>query len=99
MTAFASRSIVLESAGVAIPPVDARDGAAKTILRPISVTMAEKRIAVIGANGSGKSTLLRLLNGLVLPSTGAVRVNGLDTRTDGSAVRRAVGFVFTDPLS
>jgi biotin transport system ATP-binding protein len=91
-------SIVLEQAGVEIP---ALDGAAspKTILRPLSVSLTEQRIAVIGANGSGKSTLLRLLNGLVLPSSGTVRVNGLDTRSQGAAVRRSVGFVFTDPLS
>jgi len=91
-------SIVLETAGVEIPPVDGT-GTAKTILRPLSVTLNEQRIAVIGANGSGKSTMLRLLNGLVLPSAGTVRVNGLDTRTHGAAVRRSVGFVFTDPLS
>ncbi|MGA7205245.1 MAG: ATP-binding cassette domain-containing protein, partial [Specibacter sp.] len=54
----------MASAGVAIPPLDARDGAPKTILRPLTVELAERRIAVIGANGSGKSTLLRLLNGL-----------------------------------
>ena len=51
----------------------------------------------MGANGSGKSTLARLLNGLVLPSSGTVRVDGLDTRDAGPAVRRRVGFVFTDP--
>ncbi|ALE07765.1 cobalt ABC transporter ATP-binding protein [Arthrobacter sp. ERGS1:01] len=91
--------MVLSAAGVSIPPADARDTAPKTILRPLSLELREQRIAVIGANGSGKSTLLRLLNGLVLPSTGTVGVNGLDTRTQGSAVRRTVGFVFTDPLS
>lgn len=92
-------TIVLESAGVSIAGTGASGTEEKTILRSVSLTLTEQRIAVIGANGSGKSTLLRLLNGLVLPSTGTVRINGLDTRTDGSAVRRAVGFVFTDPLS
>jgi len=52
---------------------------------------------VIGANGSGKSTFARLLNGLVLPTDGRVSVDGLDTRRDGKAVRRRVGFCFTDP--
>jgi biotin transport system ATP-binding protein len=52
---------------------------------------------VIGSNGSGKSTLARLLNGLVLPTSGRVLVDGLDTATDLRAVRRRVGFVFQDP--
>ncbi len=41
------------------------------------MTLAERRIGVIGANGSGKSTFARLLNGLVLPTAGRVRVDGL----------------------
>ena len=69
----------------------------RTVLRGVSVTLPERRVGVIGANGSGKSTFARLLNGLVLPSRGSVRVNGLDTRRDGRAVRRQVGFCFTDP--
>jgi biotin transport system ATP-binding protein len=68
-----------------------------TLLGPVTCRITERRVAVIGANGSGKSTLARLVNGLVLPSSGTVEVDGLDTARDGRAVRRRVGFVFTDP--
>lgn len=67
------------------------------ILRDITVDLTAPRIAVIGANGSGKSTFARLLNGLVAPSTGRVAVHGLDAVRDRTALRRRVGFVFTDP--
>jgi biotin transport system ATP-binding protein len=67
------------------------------VLRGVSLRIAERRVAVLGANGSGKSTLARLLNGLVLPTRGSVHVDGLDTRRRGRDVRRRVGFVFTDP--
>ena len=69
----------------------------RVVLRDVDLVLDERRVAVIGANGSGKSTLARLLNGLVLPSEGRVLVDGHDTRRDGAAVRRLVGFVFTDP--
>lgn len=69
----------------------------RQVLRDVDVVLTERRVAVIGANGSGKSTFARLLNGLILPDNGKVRVHGLDTRTDGAGVRRRVGFVFTDP--
>ena len=70
---------------------------ARTVLREVSARLSEQRVGVIGANGSGKSTFVRLLNGLVLPTTGAVRVDGLSTEDDGREVRRRVGFCFTDP--
>jgi biotin transport system ATP-binding protein len=69
----------------------------RVVLREVSVALSEQRIGVIGANGSGKSTFARLLNGLVLPTEGAVRVDGLDTAKHGKEVRRRVGFCFTDP--
>jgi biotin transport system ATP-binding protein len=69
----------------------------RVVLRDVDLELAERRVAVIGANGSGKSTLARLLNGLVLPTEGRVLVDGQDTRRAGAAVRRRVGFVFTDP--
>ncbi|MHA7294021.1 energy-coupling factor ABC transporter ATP-binding protein [Arthrobacter sp. HLT1-21] len=87
--------IAFEGAAVSVEgPVDPRQ-----ILEPLTLTLSERRIAVIGANGSGKSTLLKLLNGLITPSAGRVLVGGLDTVKAGRAVRQRVGFVFTDPLS
>jgi len=71
--------------------------AARTVLSDVDVRFEEQRVGVVGANGSGKSTFARLLNGLVLPSVGAVSVDGLDTRREGREVRRRVGFCFTDP--
>lgn len=69
----------------------------KPVLRDISLTLEERRIAVVGANGSGKSTFARMINGLLLPDQGTVSVAGLDTAKDGKAVRRRVGFVFQNP--
>jgi biotin transport system ATP-binding protein len=69
------------------------------LLHPTTLTLGERRIALVGSNGSGKSTFARLLNGLIEPTAGTVTVDGLDTKRDGAAVRRKVGFVFTNPDS
>ncbi|MGW4533882.1 energy-coupling factor ABC transporter ATP-binding protein [Nocardia sp. NPDC004340] len=69
----------------------------REVLRDLDLRLSERRIAVVGANGSGKSTFARLLNGLQVPTSGTVRVDGLDTRKQGRAVRKRVGFVFQDP--
>jgi len=69
----------------------------RTVLRDLDLRLTEHRIGVVGANGSGKSTFARLLNGLVVPTSGRVLVDGLDTATHGREVRRRVGFVFQDP--
>jgi len=51
-------------------------------------------LAIVGESGSGKTTLLRCFNGLVQPTAGAVRVDGVDVRgTPGDALRRRLGFV------
>lgn len=67
------------------------------ILDDVSIDLDAHRIGVIGANGSGKSTFARLLDGLVRPTRGTVRVHDLDVVRDERALRRAVGFVFTNP--
>jgi biotin transport system ATP-binding protein len=69
----------------------------RPVLSGIDLHLTERRIGIVGANGSGKSTFARLLNGLVVPSTGTVLVDGLDTGTAVREVRRRVGFVFQDP--
>lgn len=69
----------------------------RKVLRNINLALAEKRIAILGSNGSGKSTFARLLNGLIIPTSGKVSVDGIDTASDGKTVRRKVGFVFQDP--
>jgi biotin transport system ATP-binding protein len=69
----------------------------RMVLSDIDLQLTERRIGIVGANGSGKSTFARLLNGLVVPTTGTVLVDGLDTGTHVREVRRRVGFVFQDP--
>ncbi len=91
--------IRLDGAGVTVSLPASGQARTRVLLHPTTLELAERRIVVIGANGSGKSTLLRLLNGLVLPSVGQVRVHGLDTARQGREVRKLVGFVFTDPLA
>ena len=55
-------------------------------------------IAVIGPNGSGKSTTAKIINGLLVPNEGTVRVNGevLNEETVWDA-RRLIGMVFQNP--
>ena len=60
----------------------------RTVLADVDLTLTERRIGIVGVNGGGKSTLARMINGLVVPTTGTVTVDGLDTRRKGAAIRR-----------
>ena len=56
-------------------------------------------VAIIGHNGSGKSTLAKLFNGILVPTSGRVTVDGMDTSNEELIfdVRRRVGMVFQNP--
>ncbi|SCB32589.1 energy-coupling factor ABC transporter ATP-binding protein [Rhizobium hainanense] len=69
----------------------------RTALSPLSLTLQERRIGVIGLNGSGKTTFARLINGLVKPTIGRVVVDGLDTVGDATKVLGKVGYIFQSP--
>ena len=77
-----------------------QDGTAVRALRGISFQVEQGSFtAIIGQNGSGKSTLAKHLNALLLPSSGTVRIDGLDTSDPASLweVRRRVAMVFQNP--
>jgi energy-coupling factor transport system ATP-binding protein len=54
-------------------------------------------LGVVGPNGGGKSTLVRLLNGLLRPDSGRIRVSGHDPATEPFEVRRHLGVLFQNP--
>lgn len=70
-----------------------------TALRDVSLTFRKGEFtAVMGRNASGKSTLVKHFNGLLKPTKGSVRVNGLDTsKASAAQLGRMVGFVFQNP--
>jgi energy-coupling factor transport system ATP-binding protein len=75
-------------------------GSGAQVLNGISLNIGKGEfVSLIGANGSGKSTFARLLNALLLPTGGVVRIKGIDTRNKELVpeIRKRVGMVFQDP--
>ena len=69
-------------------------------LRDVSVQIEKGSFTVVlGHNGSGKSTLAKHMNAVLLPSGGAVYVEGMDTKKEELLleIRRRVGMVFQNP--
>ena len=68
-------------------------------LRGITLTVESgEQVAIVGQNGAGKTTLVKHLNGLLLPTSGAVRIGGWNTKNQSVAkLARRVGYVFQNP--
>lgn len=76
------------------------DTAATTVVDGFSLDIPEGQfVAVLGHNGCGKSTVAKLMNGILVPDSGKVIVDGLDTSDDDKItdIRRTVGMVFQNP--
>lgn len=76
------------------------EGSVELALDNVSLEIKKGEIvAVLGHNGSGKSTLAKHLNAIMLPSSGKVTVDSLDTRDSENtyAIRKNVGMVFQNP--
>ena len=73
-------------------PVYALDGVSTSVKRG-------EFVAVLGANGCGKSTLAKHFNAILLPESGKVYVEGMDTSDDSKLydIRQTVGMVFQNP--
>lgn len=69
-------------------------------LTNISLEVAPGEVlGLLGPNGSGKSTTLKLISTVLLPDQGRVLVGGSDTRLQGGAVRKQVGFALASERS
>ncbi|MEM2108302.1 MAG: ATP-binding cassette domain-containing protein [Candidatus Bathyarchaeia archaeon] len=68
-------------------------------LKGVSLTIRDGEfVAIMGQNGAGKTTLIKHFNGLLKPTKGTVRVDGVETnKTSVAALARNVGFVFQNP--
>lgn len=74
-------------------------GTGQAGIEGINLTVrAGEILAVVGQNGAGKTTFTKLLNGLIKPSAGVVRIAGLDTRTTPvSALASHAATLFQNP--
>src|SRR5579884_1277458 len=86
----------------AYPAQRGSKGALQTVpaLQNVSLEIQQgEYVVLLGHNGSGKSTLARHCNALLVPDSGRVLVNGLDTRdrTKQRTVRDSVGMIFQNP--
>ena len=69
-------------------------------IEDINLDIAEGEfVAIIGTNGSGKSTLAKHFNALLIPTSGRVIVDGMDTSNEADLwnIRSTVGMVFQNP--
>ena len=88
------RPIIVDVAGAAYSY-----GTGQAGIEGINLTVrAGEILAVVGQNGAGKTTFTKLLNGLIKPSAGVVRITGLDTRTTPvSALASHAATLFQNP--
>ena len=77
--------------------IEYRDVTVTTILHGVSLRIADdERVAYLGRSGAGKTTALKLINALVMPTAGSMRIDGAEPG-DLVALRRGIGYVMQQP--
>ena len=86
------QGIVFDRVGFCYP------GNTRTALREVNLVIRPgEKIAIVGENGSGKTTLVKLLGRLYDPSSGSIRVDGIDLREfTTTALRQELSVIFQD---
>jgi ABC transport system ATP-binding/permease protein len=70
-----------------------------TAIDDISFSIDEgSLVGILGASGSGKTTLMNILCGIEKPTSGTIKINGLDVTTDSTALEGVLGYVPQDDL-
>jgi osmoprotectant transport system ATP-binding protein len=88
----------MPAAGITFANVSYTLPAGRTLLRDINLQLDPgTTTAILGRSGSGKTTLLRMVNALVMPTSGEVRVGDQSTATsDPIGLRRSIGYVIQE---
>jgi osmoprotectant transport system ATP-binding protein len=70
-------------------------GARQAAVEDVNLTVPDGTLCMLlGTSGSGKTTLLRMVNRLIEPTSGEIRINGSpNTTQDATALRRSIGYV------
>jgi ABC-2 type transport system ATP-binding protein len=72
-----------------------REKVERAALRGVDLSIESGELfGLLGPNGAGKTTMVKIFTTLLLPTSGAARVLGLDAVKDQWALRRRIGFVF-----
>ncbi|MDQ0197342.1 heme ABC exporter ATP-binding protein CcmA [Neobacillus ginsengisoli] len=66
----------------------------KLILRGVDLSITKgETVAILGPNGAGKSTLLKVLANLIKPTSGQVKINGMDLKKEHLKIKKIVGYL------
>jgi ABC-2 type transport system ATP-binding protein len=69
-----------------------------TAVDSLSFSLAAGEVlGLVGPNGAGKTTTLRSLCGILNPTSGSIRINGHDLRTDGARAKACLAFIPDEP--
>src|SRR6266852_2611807 len=87
--------IIIEICGVSYAP---GANGARTILKDVSLVIGRgETVVLLGKSGAGKTSLLKAINGLLVPTSGVVRVEGRATSEwDLIRLRRGIGYVIQE---